>query len=164
MECLGCHRDVKSVGNRLPGVDWPVCGRCSYRWKIANQHGFAEAESERNKRRRKEQPERHRKADRKWAQNHPDKVRDRHLRLEFGITLQQYQEILKAQGGGCAICGTKDPGEGRKNFCVDHSHVTGEVRGLLCAAHNKMLGFAQDDIRVLCAGVAYLGGDRPWHS
>jgi hypothetical protein len=63
--------------------------------------------------------------------------RDRQLRKAFGIGLGQYREMLKAQGGRCAICG-RVPGE--KDLAVDHDHVTGSLRGLLCYNCNVMLG------------------------
>lgn len=68
-----------------------------------------------------------------------------HIKHRYGITLEQYHEMLDAQGGGCAIC--KGPGKSwRKSeflvprlFDVDHDHVTGKVRGLLCNSCNRRL-------------------------
>ena len=58
-----------------------------------------------------------------------------HLKSRFGITEEQYQEILDRQGGGCALCGKTAEEEGR-HLAVDHSHKSGEIRGILCAYHN----------------------------
>lgn len=52
---------------------------------------------------------------------------------KYGVTPAAYAELLIAQGGGCAICGSPPPRLGRfKHLSVDHDHETGRVRGLLC--------------------------------
>src|SRR4051794_16889408 len=52
------------------------------------------------------------------------------LRLLYGITVEQYDELFEAQGGCCAICGGEC--KTRRKLAVDHNHNTGDVRGLLC--------------------------------
>ena len=54
-----------------------------------------------------------------------------HIKRKFGITPEFYYEILHSQDNRCAICKTAEPG-GRGRFHVDHCHVTGKIRGLLC--------------------------------
>lgn len=83
------------------------------------------------------------------------------LRLEFGITLQQYEEMLERQGGGCAICGTKqtnvkEAGKAEHSMYVDHNHATGEVRGLLCSRCNFGIGQFRDDPELLLRAAEYL--------
>lgn len=89
--------------------------------------------------------------------------RDKHLRQRYGISHAEYDVLLQAQGGGCAICGSTEPGKGFKHFHVDHDHATGQVRGLLCAPCNQALGLFREDSSVLQQAVAYLsrygGGD-----
>lgn len=63
------------------------------------------------------------------------RARDLRLQRQYGITAQEYAEILAFQGGTCWICGTA-PAEG-KNLNVDHDHKTGLVRGLLCWSCNR---------------------------
>lgn len=82
------------------------------------------------------------------------KNRASHLRRKFGITPEQYDEMLAAQGGGCAICGL--PRDHWRSLAVDHSHATGEVRGILCNRCNRMLGLAFDDPDVLEQAAKYL--------
>jgi hypothetical protein len=72
---------------------------------------------------------------------------------QYGLTHDEYMVLLEAQGGACAICG--DSGQ-RRALAVDHDHVTGAVRGLLCDRCNPMLGYARDDIAVLEAAIEYL--------
>ena len=49
-------------------------------------------------------------------------------------------------------------GQGLDVVAIDHNHVTGEIRGLLCNACNKGIGFLNDDIRLLKNAIKYLGG------
>ena len=53
-----------------------------------------------------------------------------------GLPLAEYDALLVAQGGGCAICGNAPK---TRRLHVDHDHKTGEVRGLLCHVHNRRL-------------------------
>jgi hypothetical protein len=70
--------------------------------------------------------------------------RDAYLRRTFGITLEDFEAMLLAQGGGCAICGRAAP-EGT-SLHVDHDHETGVVRGLLCFTCNGAIGmFTEND-------------------
>lgn len=71
-----------------------------------------------------------------------DKRRNQHLMGLYGISSAQYEELLQAQQGVCAVCG-KPPL--RKRLSVDHDHVTGEIRGLLCNYCNlRVIGKARD--------------------
>lgn len=67
----------------------------------------------------------------------------RHIQVTYGITGEQYQRLLEAQEGVCFIC-RRANGASRK-LAVDHSHVSGFVRGLLCGPCNKILGHLRDD-------------------
>ena len=83
----------------------------------------------------------------------PDSVKDNHLRSRYGITLDDYNDMLQAQNGSCAIC----PATALEEvLCVDHNHDTGEVRALLCTTCNTMLGMAGDSADRLQAGIDYL--------
>lgn len=93
----------------------------------------------------------------KWVGENRDKRKDYYLRRTYGITLVQYNEMLAAQGGGCAICGTDDPkGKSGTYFAVDHNHETGENRGLLCNQCNRALGLFGEDINTLRSAIEYL--------
>ena len=58
----------------------------------------------------------------------------------YGITAEQYESMLSSQGGCCAICKSDDPGGGKSRMAVDHDHVTGVVRQLLCQRCNIAVG------------------------
>jgi hypothetical protein len=106
-------------------------------WRDANAGRYAEYQRQYNAR-----PER--------------KLADRagHLKRKFGISLEQYEEMLAAQSGGCAICGVLPPENG--SLHVDHDHETGRVRGLLCFSCNGGIGQFQEDPLILRAAVRYL--------
>lgn len=62
------------------------------------------------------------------------------------MTIARYNEMYEAQEGRCAICGG-DNGVmciGKKHFCVDHDHKTGQIRGLLCSRCNWLVGLMED--------------------
>lgn len=73
------------------------------------------------------------------------------LKTRYGLTLEAYDAMLKEQGGGCGICGIKG-----WELCVDHSHVTNKVRGLLCHKCNQGLGLFNDNEMLLKAAAGYL--------
>jgi len=82
-----------------------------------------------------------------------------HLQRKYGISAEEKMAMLALQGGGCAICGTKDPSGGRfGEWNVDHNHKTKQTRGLLCNACNLALGYLQDDPNLADIAAAYLRG------
>jgi hypothetical protein len=86
----------------------------------------------------------------------PEK-RSEDLVKSYGLTLDKYNQIVKVQGGGCAICGSKQAKTKRNGrFCIDHNHVTGEVRGLLCAPCNRGIGLLGDNPDTLKLAAEYL--------
>lgn len=73
--------------------------------------------------------------------------RDGHYRRRYGISIETYDRILASQGGLCAICDGEPNGRWKRPH-VDHSHDTGEVRGILCNSCNVLLGQYEKAIRV----------------
>ena len=72
----------------------------------------------------------------------------------YGITIDQFEARLAAQGGVCAICrGLPAPG---RQFHVDHDHTTGAIRGILCQKCNGGLGAFGDTAAGLRVALAYL--------
>lgn len=79
------------------------------------------------------------------------------LKHNFGITAEEYNQMLIGQKGECKICHSKTPNSKQyQNFNVDHDHETGKIRGLLCTSCNRMLGFAHDNIEILNSAIQYL--------
>lgn len=77
--------------------------------------------------------------------------RARRLAVLFNITQEEYDKILKFQGGGCAITGVKF---GR--LCVDHDHKDGALRGILSWKINRALESFKDNPQWLRAAADYL--------
>lgn len=89
------------------------------------------------------------------------KVRAYRLQWQYGITREDYEVMLLAQGGRCAICGEQETarannGQQIMELAVDHDHVTGQVRALLCSNCNKGIGNLRDDPDILQAAADYL--------
>jgi hypothetical protein len=70
----------------------------------------------------------------------------------YGISVEQYEAMKKEQDGCCVICRTTPD----INLLVDHDHVTGAVRGLLCRLCNTALGSFRDDPELLERAITYL--------
>lgn len=90
-----------------------------------------------------------------WAEYQAERT----LALKFGISFAEFHELLKAQGGGCGICGTKAGMKraGRRlRLCVDHDHKTNRLRGILCNSCNNGLGRFKDDPALLVKAAQYL--------
>jgi hypothetical protein len=71
---------------------------------------------------------------------------------KYGITKEQFDELFKNQEGKCPICKT----ELKKEIHIDHDHLTGQVRGVLCGKCNKGLGQFNDNIESLTNAIKYL--------
>ena len=69
------------------------------------------------------------------------KHREYQLKRQYGLTPQAVEVMLKKQEGKCAVCGTASPGGVNGALHIDHCHVTGRVRGLLCHMCNLRLGW-----------------------
>ena len=91
---------------------------------------------------------------RQWRKNNPAKAKNAYLKKAFGITLEDYDRMLKEQEGKCSICHGDEPTGNA--LAVDHCHETKKIRGLLCTNCNKILGHAKDNTDVLFAAIQYL--------
>lgn len=97
----------------------------------------------------------HREHVNKFHANNPGMRKHYEVKKRYGMTGEGYHDLVRLQGGVCAICGGKCP-TGRE-LSVDHCHETGMVRGLLCINCNRGLGNFKDDPELLNAAIAYLG-------
>ena len=105
-----------------------------------------------------------------WSDAHPDYQRDYaranrdrkqewYWRNTYGIGRAEYDRLLAAQGGHCAMC-EETVGQRRKSgprpLFVDHDAITGKVRGLLCNRCNSAIGYMDHRPEVAAAAVRYL--------
>ena len=85
------------------------------------------------------------------------------LATKYGMDERDFDELMHAQGGRCAICRSQIDAEMvdkrgvEKSIAhVDHDHTTDEVRGLLCGNCNTGLGMFKDSVRMLANAIVYL--------
>lgn len=87
----------------------------------------------------------------------PQEQKDRYKRTErakrYGLTLEEHDKLFDGHEQ-CPICLTANPGA--KDWAIDHNHVTGKVRGLLCDSCNLGLGKFKDNVASLTRAQAYL--------
>ena len=111
----------------------------------------------------KSNPEKQREKKRLWRQNNPDKAKHQYRQdalKNYGLSIEDWEVLFKNQNGLCAICEQPQAvclnGE-LKRLAVDHCHLTGKVRGLLCDNCNKGLGLFKDQPKLLNRASEYLG-------
>jgi hypothetical protein len=125
-----------------------TCVECRKLWARKYQRSAGEHISRLRKNRPREWKDRvnaERRAD-------PNK-KAKQLKHKYGLTLERYEAMLAAQNNLCACCLHQFNGTPH----VDHCHVTGVVRGLLCAGCNKGIGHFDEQIGRLFMAMKYLG-------
>lgn len=120
--------------------DYNCCKECVDRRQAYNRGYSARPEKRANTQR--------------WKDANRQRLREYNLVRLYKITLAEYDALLAAQGGVCAIC--EGPPAVRDNFHVDHEHATGVVRGLLCHHCNIAIGGLKDSPELLEKAAAYL--------
>lgn len=126
-------------------------------------------------------------ADKRWVENHPEYVYapteqakenkkaytkkrkeqgliekialKSRLKIQYGLTVEEYEKLLSSHQGVCAICGEQETAvyNGKiKRLAIDHNHETGEVRGILCDRCNRGLGFFRNSSQLLLNAARYI--------
>jgi hypothetical protein len=88
-----------------------------------------------------------------------DKNRAELLRKNYGLTIADEQAMIEAQRNTCMICGDAPDPNGVKassRLHVDHDHVTGKVRALICIRCNQGIGYFRDDPELLRTAALYI--------
>lgn len=128
-------------------------------WKIDNPERAKEAHAKARKKHAASRLEYTRKS--RAAGSNFD--RKHYLKARYGLTIEQYKDMLEAQGGLCMICNRPETrklrGKTDVSLAVDHCHSTGNIRGLLCGNCNKGIGLLGDNADGLAAALRYLTRD-----
>ena len=90
-----------------------------------------------------------------YSLRNKERSRNNYLLRNYGIGIDQYNKMLDAQGGKCAIC-EKHQELCKKSLAVDHCHKTKTIRSLLCGDCNTGIGKFKDDVSLLKKVIEYL--------
>ena len=90
-----------------------------------------------------------------------NRIRQAYLLRRFGITEEQYEELLNKQDGRCAVC-LRHQSDFSRRMAVDHNHKTGEIRGLLCNFCNHRVVGKHNDSELLRRAADYLERTTGW--
>lgn len=88
-----------------------------------------------------------------YQKNKAEQVARKRFRV-YGMTQEQYDQLLEDQGGVCAICQNECPTG--YALAIDHCHETKEIRGLLCGNCNNGLGRFKDSTKLMKLAIEYL--------
>lgn len=96
-----------------------------------------------------------------WA--HKARCQAQIRKHRYGIASQEYDEKYADQGGCCAICGARQSNI-KRALAIDHNHMTGAVRDLLCGNCNRAIGLLRDSAELCLRAAEYLQrhGRRQW--
>lgn len=80
------------------------------------------------------------------------------IKRRYGCTQEKYEGLLRKQNNMCGLdCGRRHNPEIKKGrLYVDHCHITGKIRSLLCHQCNCLLGYANDNSQTLLNAVDYV--------
>ena len=140
----------KAATNRYGVSSWcKLCARAQ----------CAEYERTHKKQIRKRRKQRWEAAKAQDPAGHRDYRHKNHLWTTYRISWEKYARLFEQQGGCCAICCEPETARMRgllKLLCVDHDHVTGRIRRLLCSRCNRVLGMMQEDPETFRRAADYL--------
>ena len=114
-------------------------------WYLENK----ESVREQAKRWKEANPERWKEVQTLWRQKNAHRIKlyekgsqqKQNLKRKYNLTIEQYDQMLQTQAGVCAIC--EQPCSTGRRLSVDHDHITGKIRGLLCTKCNIRLGMIE---------------------
>ena len=105
-------------------------------------------------------PEKGRESTKRWKERNPSYERKKHIRRKYGLTLEALRALEEEQNNLCALCQKpetiRDRSGGIRPLSIDHDHISGEIRGLLCHRCNAALGLLNDSPELLRAAALYV--------
>lgn len=78
------------------------------------------------------------------------------LKYQYGISVDDFDDMYRSQGGTCKICKTPFESKGSRRACVDHCHKGGQIRGLLCVLCNAGIGHFSESVELIEAAAEYV--------
>lgn len=102
-------------------------------------------------------PSKYQVSRKKYRDYTKEEQKDYMLRMRYGITLEEKNQMFLNQNNKCKLCQNVE--SDNKGFVVDHCHKSGKIRGILCSYCNKALGMFKDDPSFLEKAINYLKGD-----
>jgi fructose-1,6-bisphosphatase len=111
------------------------------------------SEAERKAKRTYAKSQKGKAAQKRFAQSPKGKAHRRrnHLKFYYNLTIDQFNDLMSKQEGKCAICNIM-----MVRLSVDHDHVTGKVRGLLCPTCNRAIGMFKDNPLIMRSAANYI--------
>lgn len=162
-KCIRCN-EFKDLNEFFK--NWRSADGLAYSCKICRKEGTDKYNNEnrdklneKNRKRYYENRKSDNKRTREYYKRNKEKCRNMDLIRIYGITIDQYNEMVEKQNNKCLIClkpETRVQKGKIRRLCVDHCHKTGKVRGLLCCNCNRGLGAFSDDIQSLLNAIQYL--------
>lgn len=160
-KCIKCGEAKPLVGfhksiSHTSGLK-NICRKCSAQYGKQYRQGHKERlviyRAEYRKRNREKMVE--------YQKAHKKDKREYYFQRNHGLGLKDVLEMFDGQGGRCSICKKQMNMVGRNGdrAHVDHNHITGKNRGLICDNCNRGLGFFHDNIQSLKFAINYLKKD-----
>jgi hypothetical protein len=168
--CKKCQQDLTEKNSRFVRKTGALRGTCTVCYRKQrreyNERFYSDPNNLEHKKRQERtrywaEPERRElrlSYTRQWKESRP-KLREEYKLKTYGLTIEQFEQMLEAQEGRCAICGEfpyEELNGKTKKLAVDHDHITGKVRALLCSGCNGGLGLFRDNIETLNNAISYL--------
>lgn len=157
-KCSKCNKEYSlKEFHKKYGKPISMCKYCSKEYQHFHYMKHREERKEKVKQYRLNNPEKMKIQYEKRRKNPEEKLRniDRCLRNSpHGVGLDRKKRLLEAQKNQCFICDYefKSITEAK----VDHDHISGMIRGILCNKCNSILGYAKDNINILQGAIDYL--------
>jgi hypothetical protein len=94
-----------------------------------------------------------------WKTKNADQLKKYKWKFNFNLTPEDYNKMFEDQHGCCAVCKRHQCNFTRR-LCVDHCHITGKVRGLLCGGCNTAQGLLKEDIDIIDSLKEYINKNK----
>lgn len=98
----------------------------------------------------KRDPQKQRENVARYRAKNPERYKANQRKFRYNLSAEQYKDLLEKQNNKCAIC----PETGKLE--IDHDHITGKVRGLLCGRCNRAIGLFRDNPDNTASATIYL--------